>query len=188
MEVDIISTDPYGEDAYRELFSGMMADIGKAALIEYAKLVLRPKEPLFIFSVRMKGDPADKTIGDVANIRVDTGMVHVTVSDERYAPDILAKLWAKYGREAVDQQTRFDTDVIGANEKDVSAIVVSSSEESLSDIVGAIWRTMPEGIKNRHTYITGPVITVVATEERFQPYMLDEGLKLHREMEADSDV
>lgn len=188
MEVEIISPESYAEESYKALFTLIMADVGKAALIEYARIVLEPKTPLFIFSIRMKANPADKTIGDVANVRVDGGNVHITVSDERYAPDILSKLWQRYGRDSVDQQTRFDMDVAGADDEELSALVVSSSEESTSEIIGALWRTMPEGIKNRHTYISGPVITVVATEELLKPEMLARGKEMHREMEVDSDV
>ncbi len=188
MDVEIISTESYAEESYRDLFTLIMADVGKAALIECAKIVLEPKTPLFIFSIRMKANPSDKTIGDVANVRFDGNNVHVTVSDERYAPDILSKLWQTYGRDSVDQQTRFDMDVSGADGDQLSSLVVSSSEESTSEIIGALWRTMPEGIKNRQTYISGPVITVVATEEIMKPEMLIRGQEIHREMEVDSDV
>ena len=48
--------------------------------------------------------------------------------------------------------------------------------------MGAIWRTMPEGIKNRKTLIDGNVITVVATEEILLPEMIAEGRAVHESM------
>lgn len=184
MDVEIVTNDVFAANSYEKLFVEIMSDIGKAAMIEQARLVLDPVTPLFIFSVRLKSNPADKTIDDVAGVRTDEGRVHVTISDERYAPDVLSKLWSRYGRESVDQQTRFDLDVFGATDDDVRAIVVSSSQESTSEIVGALWRTMPEGIKNRHTFIDGPVITVVATEEIMKQPALDAGMEAHKRMVA----
>ena len=61
-------------------------------------------------------------------------------------------------------------------------MVVSSGEEDKREILGAIWRTMPEGIKNRKVLMDGNVITVVATEEIMRPEMLKEGLAVHESM------
>ncbi len=86
------------------------------------------------------------------------------------------------------QQTRFDLDVLGAKEDDVAAMVVSSGEEDKREILGAIWRSMPEGIKNREVLMDGNVITVVATEEIMRPEMLGEGRAVHEEMGGASAV
>ena len=112
----------------------------------------------------------------------------MTITEERYAPDILSSLFARYGRSAVEQQTRFDLVVANAEESDVSNIVVSSGEEDRREIMGALWRTMPEGIKNRKTLMSGNVITVVATEEILLPEMVEEGRKEHIAMGGSADV
>jgi putative methanogenesis marker protein 17 len=154
--------------------------------MEKALLILKPEVPLFIISIRLRAEPTNRTVADVSNIRTEGNMIHLTVTDERYAPNILKELWKKYGKDGVDQQTRFDMEIKNASEKDVSSIVVASEEEYLKEIIGAIWISMPEGIKNRHAYIDGPVITVVATEEIFQPDMLKEGLAHHKKMTGGS--
>ncbi len=182
MEIEIESTDQFGADSYKALFDEIMSDIGKAALIEKARLKLDPHTPLFVFSIKLVAEPASRTIGDVANVRSEGGNVHITTTDERYAPEIMNQLWKAYGRGAVNQQTRFDTDVRGADGDKVRSMVIASGEEHMKEIVGSLWRTMPEGIKNRHTFIDGPVVTVVATEEDFKPGMLEEGLRIHKEM------
>jgi putative methanogenesis marker protein 17 len=182
MQLEIDSTEDFGLEAYRSLFEEIMFDIGKIPMIERAKLSLNPRTPLFIFSIRFKAETADRTIGDIANVRGEKGSVHVTVTDERYAPNILDALWTRYGRGSVIQKTRFDIDVADADSADVGAIVVSSGEDHAREMLGALWRSMPEGIKNRHTYISSRVITVVATEELLLPEMLEAGLRIHEEM------
>ena len=101
---------------------------------------------------------------------------------------LLKELWAKYGRKAVYQQTRFDLDVQGAKDTDVNAIVVASGEDDRREIMAALWRTMPEGIKNRKALISDNVITVVATEEVLLPEMIERGRKVHVAMGGSADV
>ncbi|MDR2698551.1 MAG: methanogenesis marker 17 protein [Candidatus Methanoplasma sp.] len=189
MDIEVIAEDEFGGESYRNLFGEIMADVGKAVQMEKALLVLKPEIPLFIFSVKLRAEPVSKTVADVTNIRTEGGTVYITITEERYAPDILKGLWARYGRNSVEQKTRLDIEVRNASEKDAGSLVVASGEEHLKEIIGAVWRSMPEGIKNRHTFIDGQVITVVATEERFEPHMLDEGSEYHRKMtEAGKDV
>ena len=182
MDVDVIGEDRYGSAAYAKLFEEIMGDLNKATLIERVKLVLKPEVPLFVFSVVLKAAPSRKTIPDAATIRFEIDGVHVTITQERYAPDILRVLWARYGRSNVVQQTRFDLDVAGAKEEELAEMEISSGEEDMREIMGAIWRTMPEGIKNRKALIDGHIITVVATEEILKPEMLEEGIQIHRFM------
>lgn len=182
MDIEVIGDDQYGSDAYRKLFDEIMSDLDKAVLIEKVKLVLKPKTPLFVFSLVLKAEPARKTIPDVCNVRTEGSGIHITITQERYAPDILSALWARYGRMNVYQQTRFDIDVSNARESELQEIEVSSGEEDIREIMGAIWRTMPEGIKNRKTLIDGNVITVVATEEILLPEMIAEGRAVHESM------
>ena len=188
MDIEIIGGDEYGNEAYAKLFDDIMSDLNKAVLIDKVQLTLEPETPLFIFSIVLRAAPSAKTIGDVATVRTDVGGVHVTITQERYAPDILKELWAKYGRKAVYQQTRFDLDVQGAKDSDVESIVVASGEDDRREIMAALWRTMPEGIKNRKTLISDNVITVVATEEILLPEMIEHGRQVHVTMGGSADV
>ncbi len=182
MDIEVIGDDPYGSEAYSKLFDEIMSDLNKAVLIDRVKLLLDPKTPLFVFSIVLRAEPGEKTIPDVSTVRMETEGVHVTITQERYAPEILAALWKRFGRNNVYQQTRFDLDVKGATEADLAEMVVSSGEEDKREIMGAIWRTMPEGIKNRRTLMDGNVITVVATEEILLPEMLAKGREVHASM------
>ncbi len=188
MDIEIIGGDLYGNDAYAMLFDDIMSDLNKTVLINKVRLILEPTTPLFIFSIILRTEPAPKTVADVATVRTDISGVHVTITQERYAPDILRELWMRYGRKAVYQQTRFDLDVAGVKEADVNAIVVASGEDDRREIMGALWRTIPEGIKNRKTLISGNVITVIATEEILLPEMIERGKEVHKSMGGSTDV
>ena len=182
MDIEVIGDDPYGSEAYSKLFDEIMSDLNKAVLIDRVKLLLKPKVPLFVFSIVLRAEPGQKTIPDVTTVRTETEGGHVTITQERYAPDILSALWKRYGRSNVYQQTRFALDGKGPAEKELAEMVISSGEEDKREIMGAIWRTMPEGIKNRRTLMDGNVITVVATEELLLPEMLEQARQIHESM------
>ncbi|MCQ2052468.1 MAG: methanogenesis marker 17 protein [archaeon] len=182
MEVEVVGSDSYGCSAYKTLFETIISDVGKATLIDKTKIILKPEIPLFIFSIRLINKPVNKVISDVASLRQEGNETHLSISDERYAPDILSQLWKNYGRDNVEQQTRFDLVVINGKEDIIAELQVSSGEEVKKDIIGALWRIMPEGIKVRHSIFDGKVITVIATEEIICPEMVKEGSTLHKSL------
>jgi putative methanogenesis marker protein 17 len=182
MQIDVVGTDEYACNSYRALFEGIMNDVGKAVLIEKASMVLKPEIPLFIFSVRLMNEPTNRTVSDAADMRQEGKDTHISISDERYAPEIISALWKNYGRDRVEQQTRFDLIVYGGDMGEIAGYRISSGEEAMKEIIGALWRVMPEGIKNRHNITEGNVVTIVATEEIMQPEMIEEGMKVHKSM------
>jgi len=182
MDIVVSGTDPYGNEAYQQLFDDIMSDIGKAHTIEKAEIVLRPEVPLFVFSVKLRNAPDSVTMKDAASIRSEGNDAFITISDERYAPNILSELWKRYGRDGIDQTTRFDITVMNAEPDDLSDIVVSSGETVMKEMIGAIWRALPEGIRVRQKFLDGNVMTILATEEIMVQSMKDEAMEVHRRM------
>lgn len=182
MEVEVTGTDPYGDAAYKALFENIIGDIGKTFMIEGAKLILKPEVPLFIFSVVLRNVPGGRTISNVASFRQEREDLHMSISEERYAPEVLAQLWKLYGRDKVEQQTRFDLIVHGGKEEEVSVIPIASGERVIKEILGAVWRALPEGIRVRETLIDDRVVTVIATEETMKPEFMEEGTAQHTTM------
>lgn len=182
MQVEVTGSDQDANVAYKALFETIMNDVGKATLLEKASLVLKPEIPLFIFSVKLINEPVSKTVADASSLRQEGKDVYLSISNEKYAPDILAQLWKQYGRDHVEQQTRFDLIVTGGKEEEVANLLISSGEEVKQEIIGALWRAMPEGIKARHNISSGGNITIVATEEMMRPEMIEEGIKVHKSL------
>lgn len=182
-DTTVTGSDAYGNDRYKALYEELMADVGKLAAVEKSYLVLKPEVPLFIVSVKMKARPAARTIGNVASTRSERDIIYVSISDEMYAPGILKALWGRYGRDNVQQLDRLDISVRGAkNSFEVDDIEVESQEQPVQEVLGALYRVLPEGIRNRRTISGGDVITVVATEETTKPFMIEEAEKIHEAM------
>ena len=45
MLIDVTGTEEYACEAYKKLFEDIMNDVGKATMIDRAKLVLKPEVP-----------------------------------------------------------------------------------------------------------------------------------------------
>ncbi|MCQ2078661.1 MAG: methanogenesis marker 17 protein [archaeon] len=191
MAADIVVTGPdeYGCERYKALYGELMNDVGKLAAIEKSYLLLRPEVPLFVVSVRMKTIPSARTIGAVASTRSERDVVYVSISDEMYAPGILTALWHRYGRDNVQQIDRLDISVRGAKTSfEVDDINVESQEQPVKEVLGALNRVLPEGIRVRRTLTGNDVITVVATEERMTQDMLDVAGKVHDSMQNGGEI
>ncbi len=184
----VVGTDEFGNEQYRALYEEIMGDVGKLAAVEKSYLVLKPTVPLFIISLKMKARPAARTIGTVASTRTEQDTVYVSITDELYAPGILTALWNRYGRDNVQQLDRLDISVTGAESSfEVDEIVVESDEQPIQEILGALFRVLPEGIRVRRTFFDGDVVTIVATEERMLTEYLEEGMKIHEEMQKGAE-
>jgi len=188
MEIEVTGPDKYGCDAYGELFKGAMSEAGKAVSLEKACLYLDPETPLFVFSVILRNQPESKTIADVVSIRTEGNDVHITISDENFAPEVLSSLWRMYGRDRVDQQTRFDIKIENADEDVIAKIEVASGEDAKQEIIGALWRVLPEGIKARYNISEGRMITIAATEEIVTQAIKDKAMELHSKARSGTDV
>ena len=188
MELEVTGPDEYGNEAYKRLFEGVMNELGKGVSVEKVKMVMDPLTPLFILTVVMRSEPESKKIIDAASIRTEGKEVHLTISDENYAPEILSALWKAYGRERVDQQTRFDIKIDNADDEMIARIEIASGEDAKKEIIGAMWRVLPEGIKARHNISEGRVITIAATEEIFTKELKEKAMAAHTEAKGDIDV
>ena len=182
MDIEISGPDSYGCKAYEEPFKGIMSEAGKAVSIEKAKLILDPKTPLFVISVLLRNEPESKTIADAVGIRTEGKDVHIAISDENYAPEVLSSLWKRYGRDRVDQQTRFDIKIENADEDEIAGMQIASGEDARQEIIGALWRVLPEGIKARYNISGGRVITIAATEEIMIADMKNKAHSIHDEV------
>ncbi|MGI6008631.1 MAG: methanogenesis marker 17 protein [Methanomethylophilus sp.] len=184
-ETIVNGTDEYGNSRYKSLYEEIMYDVGKLTAIDSSYLLLRPEEPLFIVSVKLRAKPSAKKIGDVAATRAERGNVYISIRDEMYAPGMLRKLWEVYGRDHVQQTDRLDITVEGPDTSDeVDAIPVESTEQPIQDILGSLARVLPEGIRNRRVLTGSNTVTIMATEEIVKPEQIQLAEKIHQAVMA----
>ncbi|MCL2607885.1 MAG: methanogenesis marker 17 protein [Methanomassiliicoccaceae archaeon] len=188
MEVNVTGPEEYGNKAYRTLFENVMNELGSSVSIEKAELYMDPVTPLFILSVVMRSRPESKKISDTASIRTEGNDVHITISDENYAHEIFSALERIYGRNSVDQQTRFDLKIENGDDDLIANTEIASEEDAKKEMIGAMWRVLPEGIKARHNISEGRIITIAATEEIVTDHIKSEAMRIHNGTKGDADV
>ncbi|OPY31743.1 MAG: hypothetical protein A4E32_01345 [Methanomassiliicoccales archaeon PtaU1.Bin124] len=185
MEMITEGTDQYAQDSYAKLFEQILLEMGITNVLEKVRILIRADDPLFVVSVKMRKAAGAKPIYDVAQLDDKEGGVMVSITDEGYAPRLLALLWKTFGRDRVEQLTRFEIYIAGATRMDLWEMRISPEEELKAQVLDAIWKLVPEGLKIRHTFSSPDVMTIANTEHGFQPNWLADAEKLHHEMEAD---
>ncbi|MDR0778553.1 MAG: methanogenesis marker 17 protein [Methanomassiliicoccaceae archaeon] len=188
MEIEVTGADTFGNEAYKKLFEGLMSEVGKAISLEKVNIVLDPARPLFIFTLVLRSRPESKKISDAVSLRTEGKEVHLTITDENYAPEILSALWKMYGRDNVDQQTRFDIKIENGDDEAIGETVIASGEDAKQEIIGAMWRVLPEGIKARYNISEDRTITIAATEEIMTQELKDIAFEVHNKVKGDANV
>jgi len=151
-------------------------------MVERVRLIIRPDQTLFIISMRIKQAGSKRPVSDIADMEAQEGGTFITIKDESYAPRLLASLWRMYGRERVQQLTRLEIFVDGVPVEELSDLKLDPEEEVRSQLLDAMWRLLPEGLKVRNEYYNDNVMTIVATEHGMTVDFLAEAQKVHSSM------
>ena len=188
MEIRVEGPDEFGNAAYADLFLKILTDLGKSRTVEEALIVQRPEEMVFIYSIRLRTKPERRLLSDVASLREEGKDTRLVINEEVYAPAILSLLWERYRRERVDQLTRYEISVKNVPLKELEQLEVFSGEKVKNEIIDAVWRCLPEGMKARHNITSDNVITILATEEKMTAELKEEARKVHQDMGGSINV
>lgn len=172
----------WGKRSYEELFKRILLDIGLSRLVEEVRMDIRPEEPLFLLSIRVRPATGMVRVQDVAKIEERSGGTMLTITNELYAPRLLALLWRIFGRDYVDQLSRFEIMVRGVTADELREIDLDPEEELKRKVLDAVWRLLPEGFKVRHNLYGNWVLTVAATEHEMAAEWKERAARMHREM------
>ncbi len=174
----------FGQESYEKLFRQVLLELGVTRLVEKFEILIDPKEPVFIISMRTGRARSAIKIKDVALIDQRTSGTFLTISDETYAPALLSRLWEKYGRDRIEQMTRYETLCRSCTSDEVGSLELDPGEELRKKLLDAVWRLLPEGFKVRQDMLSERAMTIVATEHIMQDKWLLLAKEMHKRMEA----
>ncbi len=177
--------ESFGKESYEKLFKQVLLELGVTRLVERFEIFIDPDEPVFIISMRTGRARSAIKVKDVALMDQRTSGAFLTISDETYAPALLSKLWQKYGRDRVEQMTRYETLCRGCNSEEVGNLELDPGEELRKKLLDAVWRLLPEGFKVRQEILSERAMTIVSTEHIMQDKWLKLGEEMHKRMEAE---
>lgn len=186
MEIVVEGTDQQGAESYGQLFERILIEMGLISVLEKVFLLVRPADPLVVVSVRMRKAAGARPIYDVVQLDDKEGGVMLSIIDETYAPRVIALLWKNFGRDRVEQLTRYEIYIRGVTKADLWELKISPEEELRAQVLDAIWKLVPEGLKIRHSFSSDNVMTIANTEHGFQPDWLRKAEEVHHRMEEES--
>lgn len=174
---------PEEAEAYRSILSDVMSDLALANAIGRIYVVITPEDALFQMAIILRGSPPLVKTSDVADVNVGNvprNEIQVALRDEKYLPDLLEKLWAKYGRGKVIQQDRKTINVSVVNidseiETIKEMIIFDPKRTLLSRLVEMAIRGTPEGFRVRYHSLNGNEFIFVASEDAMKPEWIEQG-------------
>ncbi|MCG7841551.1 MAG: methanogenesis marker 17 protein [Methanomassiliicoccales archaeon] len=185
VEFEVEGTEQYALESYQWLLERILMDMGMSNMVERVKLTIRPDQTLFIISIKVKHSSGKRPVYDIAEIKSQEGGTFIEIKDESYAPRFLATLWRLYGRDRVQQLTRLEIFVEGVSAEELSTLKLDPEEETRSQLLDAIWRLLPEGLKVRHEFYDDNIMTIVATEHVMTVDFIEEAKKMHQYMRGE---
>ena len=124
---------PEEAEAYRSILSDVISELGLANSIGRIYAIITPEDSLFQMAIILRGSPPLVKTSDFADVNIGAvtrNEIQIVLRDEKYLPDLLEKLWAKYGRGKVIQQ---DRKTINVNVENMDTEIETIKEMAIFD-------------------------------------------------------
>lgn len=169
-------------ESYKDIASDVMSNLEVARIIGRLYIKIKPEIILFQMVLILRDRlPEIKTI-DFSNVIIGTdGKIVINISDEKYIPDLLRKLWIEYGKTNINQieRKRIKVDVQKEHKKSLleqieKLIIYDPNRMIKKKISEMAIRIAPEGFRVRWHSFKGEQFIFVATEEVMKPEWIEE--------------
>ncbi len=172
----------FAYENFEWIFRQILQDLGITRSVLAFRIMADPAAPYFLISIRLGRARSAVKVSDMAQLNPHTGGTAITITDEGWAPALLNKLWQRYGRDRVEQLTRFEMLVRGVGMDELSSLELDPGEELKSKILDAVWRVFPEGFTVRYNIVDDRAMTIIGTEHDMDPRWIEIAKAVHKEM------
>lgn len=180
------SPDATGARTTRSLIQDTVSDLSLSRAIVRMKVFVDPVEPVFILAALLRlGSPSIK-LKDFAKIDMGTlgkDEVKIELDKEMFTVKLLNKLWAKYGKNNIEQPDKkiiiVKTDPIRDLDMLRELVIEEPQQEVLDRLIDAIaLRIIPEGFRVRKHELSNTHVLFVASEDTLKPEWLAKGQEI----------
>jgi putative methanogenesis marker protein 17 len=181
LEIFIVeSPDAVGAKTTRTLIMDTIADLSLSRVIGRLRVFVDPVEPVFIFAALLRlGTPSVK-LKDFAKVEMGSigkDEIKIEIDKEAYTIKLLNKLWAKYGKENIEQPDKkiliVKTDPLKELDAMRELVIEEPQQEVLDRLIDAIaLRIIPEGFRVRKHELSMSHVLFVASEDTLKPEWL----------------
>lgn len=182
MEVKVEGEEEFATKSYEKICQDTFRDVGIRSSIDYTYMYCNPKDHVFIISIKIGRVSSPIKVRDVT---LRAGTKELKITEEKYAPRLLAMLWDRYG-ERVQQKARL---VVGLALEDeeietlLELVVYDPREDLVAMILDGIDRILPEGARVRTSIPTtaANIVTIIASENPIGEEWTKKGEKMIEE-------
>jgi putative methanogenesis marker protein 17 len=192
LEIFIVeSALPSEQEFYRKIIEDNLASLKLVPAIGRIKVVLRPEDSLFQMAIILRDVGSKVTTGDVAEIEAKpvAHEIIISIKKEQYIPELLRKLWERYGKANITQPDRWtvaiDTDRPEEEAAFLKDMMVADPRHRLHEnLVDFAIRATPEGFRVRYHMYKGNSFIFVASEEALKHEWIEEAGAMLEELMA----
>lgn len=176
--------DKTGAEVYELVVRQTLQDLQITRAIKDLRVYADPREPLFIIAVSYEKTAPPIHMDDFTEYKYDekANETFIRINDEKYLPDLLAKLGEAEGRNKIHQTNRYEI-VIDDPQTDLGSLIIYDPEEDLrKKIYDALFRIIPEGFRIIQHYSKGNIIALTASDDVIQDEWLKKTDNIIREL------
>ncbi len=183
------STIPSEQEFYRKIIEDNLAGLKLAPAIGRIKIVIRPEDSLFQMAIILRNVGSKVTISDIADIEAKpvAHQIIISIKKEQYIPELLGKLWERYGRANISQPDRW---TVAVHTDKAEEEIASLKEMKIADpghklhesLVDFAIRVTPEGFRVRYHLFKGSTFIFVASEEALKHEWIEEAKAMLEEL------
>ncbi|WP_235284142.1 methanogenesis marker 17 protein [Methanosarcina sp. 1.H.A.2.2] len=169
------------QEFYRKIIEDNLASLKLAPAIGRIKVVLRPEDSLFQMAIILRDVGTRVTTIDIADVEAKpvAGEVMISIKKEQYIPELLGKLWERYGKANISQPDRWTvaitTDKPAEEAAFIAEMMVADPRHRLHEnLVDFAVRATPEGFRVRYHLYKGNRFVFVASEEALKHEWIEE--------------
>ncbi len=188
------SPDTTGADAYELVTRDVFADLELTTVLGRLWIYIDPTEPVFIFCTLIRTGLPPIRVRDVANVAVASSgadQVVLDLSNEKYIPQLLSTIRARYGNKNISQPDRttmtIETEKATKEEiaESLAEVVIADPRRQIDErLADALLRITPEGFRVRHHASTGEEMLFVASEEAMRSEWIEKAEEMMNQLKS----
>lgn len=187
------SPDKTGAAAYESVIRDVLSDLQLNTVIGRLWVYIDPKEPVFTFCALIRTGLPPICIRDIAEVDIGApgfDQVIINIINEEYVPLLLNILWAKYGRENVEQPDQLTVTLSTEDKTGVAAtlgdVVIADPRRQIeARLADALLRITPEGFRIRYHTSTESEMLFVASEDPIRSEWTDRAKDMMNQLKGD---
>ncbi len=184
------STVPEEGVAYKSIVADIITELVLGGSIGRIKVLIRPEDSLYMMAVILRGSQPMVKVSDMAGVEISNHVkkeITISIEQEKYLPELLDKLWARYGRTQVRQPERrtliMSVEDLDAELAFLKDMVVADPQRTLqSRLVEMAIRATPEGFRVRYHSMENNVFVFAASEDILKPEWIEEAMQISDEL------